>query len=810
VQKADRSDDVMALSALLAIIFIAVGFRWRYDNWLSDYDRLSQFLPWFGYVGERLRDFQVPAWNPADSSGAPFAGSPNSGWMYLPIMIPFALFKVITAYKVLVLLHALIGGLATYFFARILRLGPFPALFAATTFAIGPMLYGATMYATPSSLAMVFYPVCLLGFELSIRANRWSSRLGWAAFAGIGIVQVFTGSPPRFVYGMIFFGGWLAYRALFSRIEGLGDLRDHLRRVIWTSIATGIFALSFGLAIILPIVDFSNQANVKGGDYSNVLGGNYVANLWTAVIQVKIHFQDWDLTQRPLFISATIFVLCLIAVFLGRNRFGIPLFALDVFLMLDLATEHSLTRWFFYLFPGFEQVTSHRPTAAPLMMLFSTAMLAGAGIQLLLERPFARSHLLAKLIPLPIFLLLILWAERAGPYPMGKPQIVVVVIATLILLLPWLPLPRRWPKLGAAIPQTVVVLLLLLSLAYPTGWDFLRTLKDPTAAPDWTNPIAYDPDVAAAVERIVATSEPGTTAGFLQQQQANTQPFRYAPYFPNEPEDQRNPVPAAAVATDPGIIEILANARANRLGLQQISGYNAVHLDYYVDYIDVMNGKQQDYHYLDVYIPAVNGSQLLNMLNVRYVLIPNGIAFSPSIVGWGKKVFQGTYAAIYENPNAFPRAWIMHDVQPDQDGAELQLLNSGKANGRTTAFVHGDLPPVSPPDPAAPRDSAIITSYAPERIELAATANGDGLLVLSEVYANGWNAWVDGEKVDILRTNHALRGVPLSAGQHTVVLKYEPMALRFGLWSTGLSSIAMIGVWIWALLDGRKRRRVHT
>ena len=86
----------------------------------------------------------------------------------------------------------------------------------------------------------------------------------------------------------------------------------------------------------------------------------------------------------------------------------------------------------------------------------------------------------------------------------------------------------------------------------------------------------------------------------------------------------------------------------------------------------------------------------------------------------------------------------------------------------------------------------------------AGPSGADGLLVFSEVYAKGWNAYVDGEKVDILRTNHTFRGVPVTAGEHTVELKYEPIELRVGTWSAGIALITMSGIWIWAGLEKRR------
>src|SRR5215217_6569457 len=169
--------DIAALVALVAIILVAVGFRWIYDDWLSQWDIFTFFLPNYGYVGDRVHAFQIPAWNPYFSSGSPMAGDAGGGWMYLPVMISFALFPVATAMKAMVLLQALIGGLATYLLGRRLGLLPLAALFAATAFAVGPALYGATGQSTVVGQISAFLPVGLLGAEFAVHASRWSSRL---------------------------------------------------------------------------------------------------------------------------------------------------------------------------------------------------------------------------------------------------------------------------------------------------------------------------------------------------------------------------------------------------------------------------------------------------------------------------------------------------------------------------------------------------------------------------------------------------------------------------------------------------------
>ncbi|MDQ3442906.1 MAG: YfhO family protein [Chloroflexota bacterium] len=51
----------------------------------------------------------------------------------------------------------------------------------------------------------------------------------------------------------------------------------------------------------------------------------------------------------------------------------------------------------------------------------------------------------------------------------------------------------------------------------------------------------------------------------------------------------------------------------------------------------------------------------------------------------------------------------------------------------------------------------------------------------------------------MLRTNHALRGVPAPAGEHTIALRYVPESLRIGLWISLLTSITAVIVWAAAI-----------
>jgi len=171
----------------------------------------------------------------------------------------------------------------------------------------------------------------------------------------------------------------------------------------------------------------------------------------------------------------------------------------------------------------------------------------------------------------------------------------------------------------------------------------------------------------------------------------------------------------------------------------------------------------------------------------------------------GNEVYRDDLAIVFENDNAFPRAWIVHEVQDNRSGGGISLLATGRVDGRQVAYINGPMPRLEAPPDGGRGERVVVDQENPETIRINVTATADGLLVVSEPYASGWNAYLDGERVEILRTNHALRGVPVPAGDHTVVMRYEPRSLTIGLWTTGFTSIAMIGIWAWALVDWRRR-----
>jgi hypothetical protein len=101
------------------------------------------------------------------------------------------------------------------------------------------------------------------------------------------------------------------------------------------------------------------------------------------------------------------------------------------------------------------------------------------------------------------------------------------------------------------------------------------------------------------------------------------------------------------------------------------------------------------------------------------------------------------------------------------------------------------------------KGSLEMVAYTPNKIEYIASCEGDQFAVFSEIYyPNGWKAFVDGEEVNVIKTNYLLRGLELKTGKHKIEFifnlpKYEQSNnfARFG--SVLLFMLVSFGIFSW-------------
>jgi hypothetical protein len=196
-----------------------------------------------------------------------------------------------------------------------------------------------------------------------------------------------------------------------------------------------------------------------------------------------------------------------------------------------------------------------------------------------------------------------------------------------------------------------------------------------------------------------------------------------------------------------------------------VGGYQTARLAIYNDLIDSQLRKGN---------PIV-----FNMLNTKYIIT---------------KDQNGATQSARVNPNALGNAWFVKHLNfvPDAH-AEMRALDN--LNPIDTAIIQqsyksqlGSIPvtyPATGTIQLIKNDNEIITYRS------SSTANE--FAVFSEIYYEpGWKAFEDRKEVPIVKVDYVLRGIPVTAGNHEIVFKFEPPGFLLGRKITAVFSIIML------------------
>jgi hypothetical protein len=262
-------------------------------------------------------------------------------------------------------------------------------------------------------------------------------------------------------------------------------------------------------------------------------------------------------------------------------------------------------------------------------------------------------------------------------------------------------------------------------------------------------------------------------------------------YYPRIPvlEDIRRSAPGRVIGYD-----CLPANLATICGLHDVLGYDSVDPAQYIDLIAIgchPASAPAPFALTSGLTPKmtltgegdVRFSPVLDMLGLRYVV------FRGSPPSDARPAFQGSDYWVLVNSNALARVSIPNRVELVNDAAaRLKKLASPAFSPREVAYVES---PVHLP--SACHGAAEIVEEIPMRIRVSVRMETPGLVVLADLWDKGWQAYLDGKRVPILRTNHAIRGVVVPAGSGTLEFRYEPASFAWGLRLAALSATLLLG-----------------
>lgn len=231
---------------------------------------------------------------------------------------------------------------------------------------------------------------------------------------------------------------------------------------------------------------------------------------------------------------------------------------------------------------------------------------------------------------------------------------------------------------------------------------------------------------------------------------------------------------------------------------KSIGGYSAVKMESYQDLIDV-------------HMSGPFNSEVLNMLNTKYIIFNGGPNGQP---------------AYQPNPGACGNAWFVNEVKyvnnADEEmksmnaaglGDTTQMPNAWKAN--QTAIIRNTFAAKLNNAKSFVKDSAAfvkLDKYGLNEISFVSNNSHEGLAVFSDIYYDkGWKAYVDGKETPIVKANYVLRAVLLPAGNHKIEFKFHPETYYSTNNYAMISSILLYALFGAALFMAfRKKGEDHT
>ncbi len=220
---------------------------------------------------------------------------------------------------------------------------------------------------------------------------------------------------------------------------------------------------------------------------------------------------------------------------------------------------------------------------------------------------------------------------------------------------------------------------------------------------------------------------------------------------------------------------------------KSISGYSPAKLRRYQDLIDrgVLVKDIQNFVARMQDKANVGNTNILNMLNTKYVI-------------YNKE------QPAYLNPDALGNAWFVKNIKWVGDAnAEFETMQA--IDPRYEAVVHNGFKGLGVDNLGYDSTAVIhLVDYKPNLLSYSSVSKTDMLAVFSEMYyPAGWNAYIDGIKVDYCRVNYFLRGVKVPQGEHMIEFKFEPKSYlvgnSIGKWSSIvliLMILVLLGVYI--------------
>jgi len=190
-------------------------------------------------------------------------------------------------------------------------------------------------------------------------------------------------------------------------------------------------------------------------------------------------------------------------------------------------------------------------------------------------------------------------------------------------------------------------------------------------------------------------------------------------------------------------------------------------------------------------------SRLVDLMGIKYVFSVKPLSESKL-----RLLFRGGEYYVYENTKVLSRVFFAEKLRIAANKEDaLNIIRNSDFNPAHEVVLEE---PVELSDMSGSSQAEII-SYEPNKVVISAYSDTDSLLLLTDTYYPGWNAFVDSRPLKIYRGDYIFRGIIFPKGRHIVEFVYRPFMFILG---AKISLVSLLAVLILIIRGFRKRKKV--
>lgn len=770
-----RDWHVLAVFGILTLVFFREVIFQKAFFWE---DFMYQFYPYRNFATVSLAHGEIPLWVPTVFMGMPFLADITGTVLYLPhlLLVPLVSagklnFWYVELYQIA---HVYLAGAGMYACAKSFGLSRIEAGFAGLVYMLSGFM---TVHAI--HLVMIcqaaWFPIAVLLFRKALH-----ERSAAAAVLAGGVMFLITcgGHIQITLYYFFFLFCYFLWELAhgFSAWKAEGLLRGVLVRV---GLAAAVVIIAVGLSAVqlLPTAELSEYSLREEMSYVRSTDGQLAWSQLLTLIVPKFFGTSnhlggenplaywgpqayWNFWETCTYIGIAALLLSAVALRAFRTNRHILFFAgFTLFALLSALGDNFVLHSFFYHYvPGFNKFRV--PGRWGFFVAFCGALLSGYGIRALLSAAApARGIRTAALVVagaaalLTLSLLtgildpLISSVVQTGAWRGGGPAAELTTAARAMAL------QQSLIALLFAAGSAAIVLLFRrhlqrasLLLALLVAWEFADLYAFGFQQNNGrVNPEAYFDQQRPLIDRLL--------------QEGRQEYFRV---------NARNPQ---------GMLFDRNQGMIDRIYLTE--GYTQLAL------------KRR-------FPPAATPEAMYRLLNVKYRLLTDTLMQG----GRGRLRFRLGPDSLF-----LPRAFFVYRTEVFATEAEEAAgMSRPSFDPGVSAALEEPLPEPLDTTQARGAGKASVIAYSNNALRIAVHTPGRGILVVSEMYFPGWNAYIDGTASHLYRTDWSLRGIVVEPGDHVVDLRYEPRSLTRGAMLSGGTAAVCLAILLIGAWRGRRSR----